>query len=396
MLALSFLLSALVPALAPSPDTVRIATFNASLNRETAGELVHDLSTPDDEQARNVAEIIQRVRPDVVLINEFDFDEAGRASDLFRKNYLQAPQNGAEPITYPYSYSGPVNTGVPSGVDLDGDGTVQNRPGSRGYGNDALGFGQFPGQYGMLLLSRFPIANDRVQTFGRILWKDVPGALLPTRADGSPWYSPEALAKLPLSSKNHWDIPVEIGPWTLHLLVSHPTPPAFDGPEDRNGKRNHDEIRLWADYLSGGEKSRYIGRSLPADQPFVILGDLNADPLDGGTAPDAIQQVLNHPRVQSSFVPASKGGPEASRMQGQRNTRHRGDPAHDTSDFSDAAVGNLRADYVLPSRELEVAGGGIFWPESADPLARLVDGDPPPSSDHRLVYLDLRVPSGQR
>ena len=35
----------------------------------------------------------------------------------------------------------------------------------------------------------------------------------------------------------------------MHLLVAHPTPPTFDGAEDRNGTRNHDEIRFWADYV---------------------------------------------------------------------------------------------------------------------------------------------------
>ena len=86
----------------------------------------------------------------------------------------------------------------------------------------------------------------------------------------------------------------------MHVLASHPTPPAFDGPEDRNGKRNHDEIRLWADYLTGGAAAGYLGASLPEDEPFVILGDLNADPLDGGSVPGAIQQLLNHPRIQGT------------------------------------------------------------------------------------------------
>ncbi len=44
-----------------------------------------------------------------------------------------------------------------------------------------------------------------------------------------------------------------VGKTTLHLLASHPTPPAFDGPEDRNGRRNHDEIRFWNDYLDRAE-----------------------------------------------------------------------------------------------------------------------------------------------
>ena len=58
-------------------------------------------------------------------------------------------------------------------------------------------------------------------------------------------------AVLRLSCKIHWDVPVQIGSETVHFLVSHPTPPAFDGPEDRNGRRNHDEIRFWADYIPG-------------------------------------------------------------------------------------------------------------------------------------------------
>ena len=51
---------------------VRFATFNASLNRATEGQLEQDLSTGDNEQARNVAETIQRADPDVVLVGERD------------------------------------------------------------------------------------------------------------------------------------------------------------------------------------------------------------------------------------------------------------------------------------------------------------------------------------
>ena len=57
-----------------SHSNVRFATFNASLNRSNAGEVITDLSTPDNEQAKAVAEIIQRNNPDVLLLNEFDYD----------------------------------------------------------------------------------------------------------------------------------------------------------------------------------------------------------------------------------------------------------------------------------------------------------------------------------
>jgi hypothetical protein len=51
-------------------EQVRFATFNASLNRDAEGQLLADLSTPNNPQARKVAEVIQRTRPDVLLVNE--------------------------------------------------------------------------------------------------------------------------------------------------------------------------------------------------------------------------------------------------------------------------------------------------------------------------------------
>lgn len=386
--------SRLAPGAADEPPpraSIRVATFNVSLNRERPGQLIENLATPDDPQARNVAEIIQRVRPDVLLLNEFDYDPAGRPVTSFQANYLAKSQNGAEPIAYAHHYQAEVNTGVASGVDLDGDGRSDHPIGDRAYGNDALGYGTFPGQYGMVVYSRFPIDRGRVRRFGSILWKDQPGALLPTKPDGSSYYSAAALDRFRLSSKNHWDVPLLLPDTELHLLVGHPTPPAFDGPEDRNGRRNHDEIRLWADYLLGGERSRYLGSPEPPAR-FVILGDLNADPVDGGSVPGTIDQLLKHPRVDARVVPSGAGAAEASRLQGGANRDHKGDPAQDTADFDDRSVGNLRADYVLPSRGLTVVGSGVFWPEAANPLARLVRMAPTvASSDHRLVYLDLII-----
>jgi hypothetical protein len=63
----------------------------------------------------------------------------------------------------------------------------------------------------------------------------------------------------------------------------------------------------------------------------------------------------------------------------------------DTADFNPANPGNLRADYVLPSADLDILGGGIFWPLQADPLSALTGNFPFPSSDHRLVYVDVNV-----
>jgi hypothetical protein len=396
--ALPAVLASSAPAAAYVGTDVRFATFNASLNRAAAGMLRADLSTTENAQAGAVAEIIQRTRPDVLLINEFDYDP--EAARLFQDNYLSVGRNGAQPIHYSYRFIAPSNTGVASGFDLNNDGQVVTEPGAFGYGDDALGFGAFPGQFGMVVYSRYPIDQDAVRTFQHFLWKDMPGALLPDDpATPAPadWYSPEELAIFRLSSKSHWDLPIQIGRQTVHFLVSHPTPPVFDGPEDRNGRRNFDEIRFWADYIRPG-RGHYIyddrgGRGgLRPDSSFVIAGDQNSDPFDGDSIPGAAQQLLDHQWINAGFTPSSAGAVEASALQGGANAAHRGDPAHDTADFADVpGPGNLRADYVLPSRQLDILDGAVFWPVSSDPLSRLTGTFPFPSSDHRLVWLDVQV-----
>jgi hypothetical protein len=372
------------PAQAGGAD-VRFATFNASLNRNAEGQLVADLSTPNNAQAAAVAEIIQRVRPDVLLINEFDFAPA--AVGLFQQNYLSVPHNGAAAIEYPYTYIAPSNTGIPSGKDL-------NNAGGVGGPDDAFGFGFFPGQFGMVVYSMYPIDPLGVRTFQLFKWKDLPGNLIP-----QPFYSPDEVDILRLSSKSHWDLPIRIEGKTVHFLVSHPTPPVFDGPEDRNGTRNFDEIRFWADYITPGTASSYIyddaghRGGLKPGELFVIAGDQNSDPLDGDSIPGAIQQLIEHPLVNTKVTPESAGAVEAAALQGGANLLHRSDPRFDTADFADGAPGNLRADYVLPRKTLQIAGSGVFWPVLADPLSRLTGVFPFPSSDHRSVWVDVAVPA---
>lgn len=345
------LLACLGSACASPAPALRVATFNASLYRAEAGALRSDI-VAGDPQAAAVARVLVEVDPDIVLINEIDPD----AADVFAEAIPGRP--------YPHRFVPPSNTGVPTGLDLDRDG-ASDLPG------DARGYGRYRGQYGMAVLSRHPIRETRC--FGDLPWASLPWARLPddpSTPAPADYYSAPARAVLPLSSKNHCDVLVDAPLGPLHLLISHPTPPAFDGPEDRNGHRNRDEILFWVHHID----------SMPPAARFVVLGDLNADPVDGD-AISGIAALLSHPRLIDP-QPRSAGGVVAASSQAKANATHRGDPALDTADFDDEVVGNLRVDYALPSRTLAVRDAGVHWNENEGASA-----DTP--SDHHLVWVDV-------
>jgi endonuclease/exonuclease/phosphatase family metal-dependent hydrolase len=162
----------------------------------------------------------------------------------------------------------------------------------------------------------------------------------------------------------------------VHVLASHPTPPAFDGPERRHKLRNHDEIRFWAEYLDGsGEVVDDSGRvgGLAWDRSFVILGDLNADPDEGNAIDDPVGTwLLSHPRVNASFVPTADS---------------MGRVAFPRLDPDDTARWGLRVDYVLPSADLRILDGAVDRPS---------DPDAPTVSDHFPVWIDVALPADPR
>jgi alkaline phosphatase len=388
---ISLLLSALVTNVSAShllnekEPTLKVATFNVSMdatNYLPAGEigsgkeLINALKS-NQQQIKNIAEIIQRTRPDILLLNEFDYiKDPTQGVELFLKEYLGKPQQASLPIEYPYYYFAPVNTGVSTPFDLNNDGkTTENLA-------DAQGFGHFPGHFGMLLLSKYPIDKNNIRTFQKFLWKDMPNAILPINpSTKEPWYNNEEWDILRLSSKSHWDIPVNVQGKVVHILASHPTPPVFDGDEDRNGARNHDEIRFWQDYFTPNT-GHYIyddnGKKggLDKHSRFVILGDQNASIHEGGARKEGIGNLLSSPYINDDIRPASLAGHKSNSS--SFSTNH-------------TAVWGMRADYVLPSRSgTKIVKNGVFWPEKKSPLYRLVK-DRSASSDHRLVWADITL-----
>lgn len=357
-------------------DPMTVATFN-----------VEDLKADEPaERLARLAELIVRLDADVILLNEVDSPPDDLLAGV--RPLLDAMIALDESAKAYHAIVRPTNTGEPSGFDLDNSGEVVKEPGSRAFGGDCFGYGEYAGQYGMALLVREPFVVDvlGVRTFREFLWKDMPDAALPVNEDGTPWYSEEELEVFRLASKTMMDVPVLTpGREVVHFICSHPTPPVFDGPEDRNGRRNHDEIRMLADYVSGAGylvDDRGERHPLPDEAHFVILGDLNADPDEGDTYENPIRMLLEHPRVKSVPVPSA------------RNVER----AQENLDPDDTARFGLRADYVLPSSGLGWVSGMVIesyrdFPLEAGEAPRIEpERAPRIPSDHFPVLLRLCVP----
>lgn len=331
-------------------ETLRIAVFHTELDRQGPGLLLQDIRRGKDAQVAAVVQVIAAARPDVLLLLGVDHDLNLVAATALAARLAEA----GLPLSHLF---GPrPNTGIATGLDLDGDGR-------RGGPRDAQGYGRFAGAGGMMLLSRLPIRSDQTRDFTAMLWSDLPGQIAP----------PETPPVQRLSTTGHWEVPLDLpGSGTLHIMAWHATPPVFDGPEDRNGRRNHDEAAFWLRLLDGDLPEP------PPAAPFVLMGGTNLDPADGEGRREVMAALLTHPALQD---PAPRGA------SGHIDPGHAGDPAHDTALFA-APLGGLRTEVILPSADLTVTGAGVIWPPDGDPLAETVAA----ASRHRLVWVDIALP----
>lgn len=407
-----------------------IGYMNIPVNTQNALILswMDNTANPEDHllaeriiQIRNVAAIIQKNRPDVLLLTEFNNDGSAKnmaALTGFQQHYLNEPQsiNSVDgggmlaPISYPFVENYATNTGFDPNLDLSNTNSPTFNP------DDAYGFGFYHGHYAFALMSKFPIDTKNTRTFQTFKRKDLPSAVNPTinkcndplkipagLACGDKWFTPEKWAQLRLSSKNHVDAPILIptsnGTKTIHALISHPTPPAFDSVSDNNKYRNSEEIKFWDHYISGddffyddkGIKGGFSGQS------FVIMGDLNADPAYGtSTDPlyNGIQMLTNNPKVNlpvsqtnALLTPTSHGAAQ------EPNEKKHPYPETRTSTFGS------RVDYAIPSADLTVINTGVYWQAENEP-GRLLFNDPrvgnrgkdkEVSSDHRFVWSTISI-----
>ena len=332
--------------------------YHTELSRDGPGLLLRDIEKGENDQILASLRVIRHANADAIVLADFDYDRNLVALNAFADRL----------DIYPYRFALAPNRGVQTGQDLDGDGRFAEP-------EDAQGYGRFAGDGGLAILSKIPIDMHAIQDFTELLWGDLEGNLAPD----------DTARGQRLSTTGHWIVPLEITPnQSLNLMVWHATPPVFDGPEDRNGRRNHDETALWLRVLEGR-----LGE-MPAT-PYVLAGISNLDPVDGEGKTGVLTALLAHPMIADP-TPTSLGASVANATDGGVNTTHNGNPASDTVDWPDTQnrPGNMRVTLALPSRDLRVFESGVLWPED---LATSLGQDVVTASRHRLVWLDLCMQS---
>lgn len=286
--------------------------------------MLRDILSGKAFDVQAAAQMIAASKADVIVLQSIDYDAGNRTLAAFRDIIAE------EGLDYPHIFAAPPNAGLYTGIDLNGDGRLGPE--------DRQGYGRFHGQAGMAILSRFPFDKRGFTDLSGLIWAAQPWATLPPMSD-------EARAQQRLSSIGHWRIPIQLPDGSLiQLLTLHASPPVFDGPEDRNGLRNGDEIRLIHKELDT------LGAAL-----FVILGDLNNDPDLGEGLKAPLHALLNDPRLADAAAPFP------------------------TADWRDLGLLPMRVSYILPQRALTVSAHGQIAP-------------PAGASRHSLIWADLTVP----
>lgn len=330
-----------------------IATYAPEMTRKGPGLLLRDLARGEDQRLSAALDLITNRAADVILLTGVDWD-AGRAalSEIQRSLRMRG-------LDYPHSFTAQPNRGLATGIDLDGDGRL-------GGPDDAQGWGPFTGSGGLAVLSRWPIDADGLIDFTPRLWAEMLDAQLPVTADGSSFLSPEALQIQRLSTTNHWVLPLQT-PWgsRLHIAVFSATAPVFDGPEDRNGLRNADEIALFAKWLDGR-----LDSPVP-DTPVIVMGRANLDPSRGAGRHAALRALTAHARLNDAIPRTPQGAAATARY-----------------DLPPDGPGPLRLDYVLPDSRLQVRDAGIDWPQT--PSAKAKPDQKPLRAG--LVWVELTAP----
>jgi 3-phytase len=362
------------------PVRLRVGHFN--LREMSTAKLLDE----SDEQATAAAQILARFAPDIISINELQFDMQGVPTpsmpgapgttgwgqfDVFGADNAHRLADRIAAAGTPEGYEHRLIFVGNSGYYWEGS--------TLGFDWFILrGWGEFRGRFNTAILSRYPILLDQVRIISDVPWDALPENHIAkmkaeTGIDVPPGF--------PIFEKGLNIVPVQVNDEVLHLVLLHTVSPAFD---PINPYRNYDELRALVMFLDGQLPGV---EPLPPDAKFMIVGDLNADPDDGDGLPGAIQQVLDHPSVIAVFG----AGAGTKGNNGQYNTYLSGCGLDDGSIVQNPTQKfQLQLDYLLPSTNLgEPLETFLFFPdfqterEDFDLACR--------ASDHRFAYTDIQL-----
>ena len=327
-------------------EPIRIATYNIDLWGKGPGLVMQSLQRGGTAQQMAAVQVIANLDADVLLLTGIDYDLRGATLDALEVLLARVD------APYPFRLALRPNTGIATGLDLDGNG-VSGEP------RDAQAYGRWAGEGGMAVLSRMPIDSENIRDFSGVLWKDLPGSLMP----------PDAPATQLLSTSGAYEVPITLpNGQSLRLLAFYASPPIFDGPEDRNGRRNHDETAFWLHLLASDLAFA------PPKPPFVIIGQPNLDPEDGSGRSRAMRELLHHPGLHD---------PKPRGTSTRQDPGQSGDPALDTALYP--KIGGLRVEVILPSVDVTFSASGVMWPPDSDPLTAALLM----ASRHRPIWVEI-------
>ncbi|MBW2522711.1 MAG: endonuclease/exonuclease/phosphatase family protein [Deltaproteobacteria bacterium] len=343
--------------------SVRIAQFNVQ------GLSTDKLLDPANGQVRAVTEIVARFDPDILCIEELEYDLEGvPVAEQVPGRFDGGAQNAARiaaalnAATSGAPYEHTLITLSNSGFLWAGPDNGVLEFGSRGAGELAdMNYG---------IVSRYPILKDQVRVVTDVAWSDLPDNVTAQMQSEIGAVVPEGY---PLFSKALVIAPIDVDGEVLVIVLLHPVPPIIYPTWPY---RNHDEL--------GGARALLDGvlpgvDPLPEDARFVLVGDLNADPDDGDSLPGAIRQLLDHPRL----VPYQPEGAGTGGNNPQRNTNVSDCPS--TTPIDPTASFQLQLDYLMPSATIgEPLDGGVFFPAESADFDLACRG-----SDHMMLWAEL-------
>ncbi|SDK14283.1 Endonuclease/Exonuclease/phosphatase family protein [Ferrimonas sediminum] len=401
-------------------DTIRFATYHADMEFSDYNQALSETGSGNEPRLQNVAEVIQRARPDVLLVTGFSgADGLGgeeyrkRALELFVSEYLnQAQDPDLDAVSYPYLYLANSNSGIPVLDDLNKDGSA---PGTLPF--DAKGYGHYAGEKSFALLSRYALDENNVRTYRQLEWKRVPtadGQQKPQDGSGNDWFASETWNSLPLMDTNFVDIPMKLPDGRIvQLLATYLGEPAEVDASNRAYMRNRAQVEFVADYISqdynsyivnDDDNSRRVTGGYDSSRPFVLMGNfyndhegawaLGADGAPSYRADSAAMRTLVNSSTLHRFTgvnweaPTSAAGVDYAQTTASTHSM----PGIITG------LNALRNDYIMLEQQLKFVDQGIVWAQLGDDGEALfyrnngqgqMVNDPQASSSHRLVWMDV-------